>query len=296
MVKNNEFIDFNIKRVATFSSIIVFVIFLLCVLWGGWYTVDAGEKGIQLRNGAVTRVVDAGLYFKMPFFDSVTRISTRTDVSYFNNLSSYSKDQQAANVVASVTFRIPAGEAEKVYLSFKTIEELISYTLERQLPNQVQNVFGKYSAIDAVQKREQFVIDVTESLRESLKEFPIIIESVQIEKIAYSKAYEQSVEDRMRAEVEVQTQIQNLQREKISAEIAVTKAQAIADSTLAQAKAAAEAVILKGEAESKAILAKTEALKQNAALIELTKAERWDGRLPQTMLPNTAIPFIDAKK
>ena len=118
---------------------------------------------------------------------------------------------------------------------------------------------------------------------------------MQIEDIDFSRAYEQSVEDRMKAEVEVQTQKQNLEKEKITAEIAVTKAQAIADSTLAQAKAEAEAVILKGEAEAKAITAKTKALQANSALVELTKAEKWDGKLPATVLPNSALPFIDVK-
>ena len=31
-------------------------------------------------------------------------------------------------------------------------------------------------------------------------------------------------------------------------------------------------------------------------LIELTKAERWDGKLPTTVLPNGTLPFIDASK
>lgn len=42
--------------------------------------------------------------------------------------------------------------------------------------------------------------------------------------------------------------------------------------------------------------AKAEALASNLQLVELTKAERWDGVLPTTMLPNNTIPFLDAKK
>jgi hypothetical protein len=29
--------------------------------------------------------------------------------------------------------------------------------------------------------------------------------------------------------------------------------------------------------------------------VELTKAERWNGVLPTTVLPNGALPFIDIK-
>jgi Membrane protease subunits, stomatin/prohibitin homologs len=276
--------------------IAIIIIIGVYIAFSGWYTVDAGEKAIQLRNGAICRSVDAGLYFKMPFVDTVKYISTRTQNQTFNELSTYSKDQQPAKIKASVTFKVPSGEVESVYLNFKDIKGLSSNTIERQVPNQIENVFGHYSAIEAVQKRAQLTKDVNDAIKQSLENYPIIVESVQIEDIDFSRAYEQSVEDRMKAEVEVQTQKQNLEKEKITAEIAVTKAQAIADSTLAQAKAEAEAVILKGEAEAKAITAKTQALQANSALVELTKAEKWDGKLPETVLPNSTLPFIDTKK
>lgn len=76
----------------------------------------------------------------------------------------------------------------------------------------------------------------------------------------------------------------------------MTQAQAEADSKLAEAKADAEATRLRGEAEADAIKARAQALASNQNLVELTKAERWDGTLPTTMLPNSALPFIDATK
>ncbi|OCG56813.1 SPFH domain-containing protein [Gilliamella sp. Imp1-1] len=289
------------EKRTTEMSILKIVFIAIAIVIGlyisiaGWYTVDAGERAVQLRNGAITRTNDAGLYFKLPFIDSVKYISTRTQNRSFNELSTYSKDQQPAKIRASVTYKVPSGEAENVYLNFRDIEGLASNTIERQVPNQIENVFGHYSAIEAVQKRAQLTKDVNDAIKQSLENYPIIVESVQIEDIDFSRAYEQSVEDRMKAEVEVQTQKQNLEKEKITAEIAVTKAQAIADSTLAQAKAEAEAVILRGEAEAKAITAKTKALQANSALVELTKAEKWDGKLPATVLPNSTLPFIDTK-
>ena len=291
-MKGKHTTEISISKIVSIAIAIVIGLYIAIT---GWYTVDAGERAVQLRNGAIIRTSDAGLYFKLPFIDSVKYISTRTQNRSFNELSTYSKDQQPAKIRASVTYRVPAGEAENVYLNFRDIEGLASNTIERQVPNQIENVFGHYSAIEAVQKRAQLTKDVNDAIKQSLENYPIIVESVQIEDIDFSRAYEQSVEDRMKAEVEVQTQKQNLEKEKITAEIAVTKAQAIADSTLAQAKAEAEAVILKGEAEAKAITAKTKALQANSALVELTKAEKWDGKLPATVLPNSALPFIDVK-
>lgn len=295
MIENDDDINITKMFILKIVSVAIAIVIGLYIAITGWYTVDAGERAVQLRNGAIIRTNDAGLYFKLPFIDSVKYISTRTQNRSFNELSTYSKDQQPAKIRASVTYKVPAREAENVYLNFRDIEGLASNTIERQVPNQIENVFGHYSAIEAVQKRAQLTKDVNDAIKQSLENYPIIVESVQIEDIDFSRAYEQSVEDRMKAEVEVQTQKQNLEKEKITAEIAVTKAQAQADATLAQAKAEAEAAILKGEAEAKAITAKTKALQANSALVELTKAEKWDGKLPATVLPNSTLPFIDAK-
>jgi regulator of protease activity HflC (stomatin/prohibitin superfamily) len=122
---------------------------------------------------------------------------------------------------------------------------------------------------------------------------PIIVESVQIENIDFSDAYESSIEARMLAEVEVQKVRQNAEREKVQAEIAVIQAQAQADSKLAQAKADAEAITLRGNAEADAIKAKGAALRDNAGLIALTQAEKWNGQLPTTMVPDSTVPFMD---
>jgi regulator of protease activity HflC (stomatin/prohibitin superfamily) len=88
----------------------------------------------------------------------------------------------------------------------------------------------------------------------------------------------------MLAEVEVQKVQQNAEREKVQAEILVI-----------QAKAEADAKKLQGEAEAYAINARGKALRDNPALIELVQAEKWDGKLPTTMVPGQAVPFINVK-
>jgi Skp family chaperone for outer membrane proteins len=88
----------------------------------------------------------------------------------------------------------------------------------------------------------------------------------------------------MLAEVEVQKVQQNAEREKVQAEIAVI-----------QAKAQADAVKLQGDAEAHAINARGKALRDNPSLIQLVQAEKWDGKLPTTMVPGQTVPFINVK-
>jgi hypothetical protein len=39
----------------------------------------------------------------------------------------------------------------------------------------------------------------------------------------------------------------------------------------------------------------SEALAQNQNLVNLIQAEKWDGKLPQTMVPGGALPFLQVR-
>ena len=276
--------------------VVVGVVLVVAVLFfGSWYTVDQGERGVHLRNGAVIGSSEPGLGFKVPVIDTIKKISIQNLAVQYNAVQAYSKDQQTAVIRVSVSFHVPAADVIELYSEYGSIEGLTTRLVDRQVPTQVENVFGQYTAISAVQKRTAFVQDVTNAIRKAVVG-PVVIDGVQIENIDFSDAYEKSIELRMQAEVLVQTEKQNLEKEKVNAEIAVTKARGEADSSLARARADAEATRIKGEAEGDAIKAKAQALAQNVNLIELTKAERWNGTLPTTMIPNAAIPFLNTSK
>ncbi|MNE59598.1 hypothetical protein D3C80_1547040 [compost metagenome] len=115
---------------------------------------------------------------------------------------------------------------------------------------------------------------------------------MQIENIDFSDAYEASIEQRMLAEVEVQKLRQNAEREKVQAEITVTQANASADSVRAKANADAEAIRIMGDAEATSIKARGDALRENPGLVALTQAEKWNGQLPTTMLPDGSVPML----
>ena len=271
------------------------VLLLLVTLMGSWYTVDETERGVLLRNGALVKVVEPGLSFKIPFIESVKFISVQSNATTYQGLQAYSKDQQTATLNVSVSWHVLPAEVDKVYMQYRDLDGLVSRLISRQVPTQVENVFGQYNAVSAVQNRGKFVNDVAKAIKEAIAG-PVVIDGVQIENIDFSDDYERSIALRMKAEVEVKTREQMLATEQVEAQIVVTRAQADADSRVAQAKADAEATRLRGNAEADAIKAKTLALSSNPALIELTKAERWDGKLPTTMLPNGTLPFIDAGK
>lgn len=268
---------------------------LVAGVLGSWYTVDETERGVLLRNGALVGVIEPGLSFKVPFIETVKRISTQSQVTLYDRLQAYSKDQQAASLRVSVSWHVAPTEVAKVYTAYQTSEAMKDRLISRQVPTQVENVFGRYNAVAAVQNRGQLVSDISAAIKSAI-DGPVVIDSVQVENIDFSDAYEKAVEARMTAEVQVKTREQQLATEQVQAQIRVTQAQAEADSKLAQAKADAEATRLRGQAEAEAIRARAQALASNQNLVELTKAERWNGVLPTTVLPGGTLPFIDVHK
>ena len=264
------------------------------VLLASYFTIDQGERGVVLRNGAFSYVAEPGLNFSVPIITSVEKISVQEKVSLYEGLQSYSKDQQPATMRVSVSFQIPVSEVSAVYSQYGTIDNLVSRLLDRQVPKVLEEVFGHFNAVTAIQDRINFGAEFQAALQKAVVG-PIVIKSVQIENIDFSSAYETSVENRMLAEVEVQKVRQNAEKEKITAEITVIKAQAAADSQVASAKAQAVATRLAGEAEAAAITAKGEALAKNPQLVDLIQAERWNGVLPTQMIPSGAVPFLNVR-
>ncbi|MCJ8053659.1 prohibitin family protein [Shinella curvata] len=275
----------------------------LSILFGSWFTIDQGERGVILRYGAVSGTADPGLGFKLPLIDSVVRISVQSKAIVYEKMEAYSRDQQPADIRLSVNYRIPADRVETVYANYGGEDGLLSRLIERKVFEETKTVFGRFNAVTAIQERGRLNSEVAAAIQEGIAG-PVLIESVQIENIDFSEAYEASIEQRMLAEVEVQRLRQNAEREKVQAEITVTQARAQADARRAEAQAQAdavrlaaqaesEAIKLRGEAEAEAIKARGDALKDNPGLVSLTQAEKWDGQLPRTMLPGGSVPMLN---
>jgi regulator of protease activity HflC (stomatin/prohibitin superfamily) len=286
----------NESKVIVGGVAAVFVgIIALAILGGSFYTVDQGERGVVLRNGAVVGTAEPGLGFKLPIVDSVRSVTVQTQARLYENVMVYSRDQQTAELQVSVNYRLPSDQVEQVYSDFGGQSGIVTRLLDRQVPENVKNVFGRFNAVTAIQERGRLTFEIQEAIQKAVTG-PMIIESVQIENIDFSDAYEASIEQRMLAEVEVQKVQQNAEREKVQAEIKVIQAQADADARVAQATAEAKAIRLRGEAEAQAIRVRGQALAQNPGLVNLVAAENWDGKLPSTMVPGSAVPFVNVDK
>lgn len=276
-----------------FGAIAVVVVLILAFVFQGIYTVDQGYRGVILRTGAVIGIAQPGLGFKLPFFDRVVQVRVQTNSKVYDRMETYSRDQQLAELRLSVTYRLVPEEVDEVYGQYGGEEGIVNRLVDRRVNELARTVFGQFNASEAIQQRALLNQQISTAIIAAVAGGPIIVESVQVEDIAFSTVYEQSIEARMLAEVEVQKRTQELEQQRVQAQITVTQAQASADARLAEARAQAEATRMAGEAEADAIRARGDALRDNPMLIALVTAENWNGVLPTTMLPGGTIPFLD---
>lgn len=298
----------KLPGIAGFVAAAFAVLFVLAIAFGSWYTINQTERGVILRNGALAGTAQPGLGFKIPWIDAVEKVSIKTETISWDKMDTYSFDQQQAHLKVSVTLHPSPDKVGELYTRFGGLSGAVNQLLAPHVNQQVKVVFGQYTAVRAIQTRAKLNSDIKEAITASLIGSDVlVVESVQLENIEFSSAYLKSIEQRMLAEVEVQQLQQNAEREKVQAQITVTKANALADALRADAKAKADAAKLagdgsayatkvRGDAEASAISARAAALAANQNLILLVQAERWNGVLPTTMLPGGAVPMLNLDK
>ena len=262
------------------------------------FSVDEGEIGLVTKYGEIIETKTAGLHWRSWLEDDIT-FSTREQKIVLgafdekgdltSGISAYTRDTQTVTTALTITYKLTDPVA--VYRNYRTTQNMINQLLEPRSRQALEVVFSDYTAQRALENRAKLTTDITNQIREAVKGYPIEITAVQ-SVIQFNKEYEKRVEESVQKNVAIQTAERELLIQQKQAEIVKVNAQAKADAEVIQAKADAEKVRLAGEAEAAAIRAKGEALKENRQLVDLTAAEKWNGVLPSTMTPNSAVPFV----
>lgn len=268
-----------------------FAVLILAVMFSAspFFTVEQGEAGLVLRFGKVASVAPPGLNFKIPIMDRVVRMSTRTEKRVYDKVLSYSRDVQEASIRLSVNYRVPFDQIAEVYTRYGV--NYAERIIDPIVPDRTKKVFGQYQAQTVVSDRVRLGQQIEEAIKTSMPS-QIVVDSVQFENIDFSANYTRAIEAAAQAEAQVRQSRNELEREKVEAEKRVVQAQANAAQIRERAQAEADAIRLKGEAEARAIEAKARAFLDNPGYTNLIAVERWNGVLPTTMLPGSAMPFI----
>lgn len=245
---------------------IIIVIFFI-VLFGAFYIIEAGERGVLLTFGKPDMVAKGeGIHFKIPIVQTVRKLDVKTQ-KYEAELTASSRDLQDVNTKIAINYRIVPESVPEIYRDIGIdYAEKIIYPLEQETNKAITS---KYSAEELITKREEVRQEMKDTLAEKLRSRGIIVEEISIINFAFSPSFAQAIESKVTAEQLKLKAERDLERIRVEAEQKVTQAQA--------------------EAES--IRIQSQALKENPDVLQLRWIEKWNGIMPQVVGGNS-MPII----
>lgn len=260
----------NVSGVKVVGVLIgLFVILIIIISLFPVAFVGAGERGVVMKFGNVQdKVLGEGVHFRQPFQDEVKVISVKTRTTKITGVAG-SSDSQVVTFTAQVNWRMNANTVNKTYQSVGDENAVEANYIATKGPDAIKEAVSKSTAIDFQKNREKVRSIAIENLRKRMGS-TAVVDDISFTDINFSPEFNAAIEAKVTAEQEAQAQKNKLESVKYQAQQKIETA--------------------KAEAES--IRIQTEALSQNQNLIELEKAKRWNGVLPQTILGGT-VPFFN---
>ena len=255
---------------------------------------NEGHIGIVKRFSEAKKQVSPGLHFKVPFVDSVESIEVRTRKNE-EKMSSSTKEQMPVTVHVSVNWTVNRDSALDLFKQYGGLSQFEQRILAPRFRSATKDVIPQYEAEQLIQDRASAIQGIERSLVEEMRDFPVIVDNIQIENIELPKKYLTSIETKQTEKNLAAAEQHKLERQRLEALRAVNTADAKAQGIIKVAEAEADAIRLKGQAEAEAIEAKAKALRDNPLIVSLTEAQAWDGRLPSTIMGEGALPILDMR-
>jgi regulator of protease activity HflC (stomatin/prohibitin superfamily) len=258
-----------IRTIAMWVGIAILAIVVLSFAGCGIKVVDTGQRGIKTRFGEiVSESLPEGLYFFNPITSSIVEMDTRVQ-RFDGETDTYTRDVQQAVIKYTLNYRLQQNAAHLVYRDIG--REWETRLIPQVVLGTLKEVVGKWDAVDLIANRDKAATTAYDSIQRILAERNVEISRFEITDIAYTKEFENSVEQKVIAQ---QRAIEEQNRTK-------------------QIEEQARQKVLSAEAEAKSMQIRAEALEQNAKLVEWEAVQKWNGVLPQYMLGGGATPFIN---
>lgn len=270
----------------------VFTLILAIIVgWSSLYITPEGHVDVVKKFSKAEYVAEPGLNFKIPVISTTDTIEIRTRNLRITQLAAATKEQMPVTAIVSMNWLVKKESVLHLYKDYGSLEQFESRVIIPRFTALAKESISKYTAEEAINKRDLVSATLKTILVDSMKDLPIDISIVNIEDIALPEVYKKSIETKQTEKNLADAEVFKLQRQNLEAQKLVNTANAEADSIRAKAQAEAESISLKGKAEAEAIQAKARALNDSPLIVELTKAQNWDGALPTTVLGSN-IPML----
>jgi regulator of protease activity HflC (stomatin/prohibitin superfamily) len=301
---------------------------LLLVLAKPFIIIEEGERGILSTNGKYSdQALLPGLHFIIPLIQKVYVVDTRV------RIINYASRLEAGNGIdrEGIMVKPPITVLDKTGLPV-TIELTVQYRLNAEYAAQtisnwgfswedkiinpvvrdvVRNVIGKYDAEKLPQLRNTIATEIEQDIAKnikSLKNQPVILQSVQLRDIGLPKKVKEQIERVQLAKQEVQKAEQEVARARQEALRKAAEAKGVADKARIEAQGKADAMMIEAKAKAKAnnLISKSltkqlielEQIKIQGKFNEALKTNK-DAKIfltPGGSTPNIWVDMKDAKK
>jgi membrane protease subunit HflC len=166
------------------------------------FTIGEREQGIVVQFGNPKRIVqEPGLYFKLPFVQTLVRVDKRvlsTDAARTAEYLTLDKKRVMVDQVSRWRITNPL----EFYRSVRDLQRAQA-RLDDNIAARLRQEIAAHNFLDLVrQKREQIMETVTKDVRETVKSFGIEVLDVRIKQVDLPQEVQASVFARMRAERE----------------------------------------------------------------------------------------------
>jgi regulator of protease activity HflC (stomatin/prohibitin superfamily) len=287
---NNSFIKFIVLAVVVLGGIFSFV---------GCERIDAGHVGVKVNLYGTGKGVDdvtevTGWVFYNPISTKIVEFPT------FMQHKEYKQVLEDGEIVSDESFVVNSKDGSEFHVS-----PLLNYSVKRE---RVPYIFGKYrvelsqiesgflktavydafrvvansyTADELISNRQQFEIKVRKVLEDQLSPEGFIL-SQFTSNLIYPETFKKAIEAKNNA---VQT--------ALTAENQVKTAEAEAKIKIARAEGNAKAMLTNARAEAEANQLKQRTL--TPMLLQQQWIERWNGKLPETMLGDKTNAMIGIK-
>lgn len=260
------------KKILGIIGIIVFVIIILMAFPVAF--VGAGERGVIFNtfSGVENRVLGEGIHFRIPFVESVHKMSIKVQKNDVK-AEAASKDLQTISTDIVLNWHLDASAVNKVYQQIGDENAIMDRIITPAVSEVVKASTALYTAEEVIVKRPLLKQTIDDTLSTRLLAYNVILDDVSIVNVDFSAEFNKAIEAKSVAIQNAQKAENDLKRIEIEATQTVTTAKAQAESMKIQ----------------------SEALAQNQKLVDWEAVKKWDGKLPQYMMGST-VPFINLNK
>lgn len=255
----------TIFRYLGIAGIVIFVAVSISTVF---YVVNPGEVGVEVLFGSVQRYSENGLHLKNPLSSVVVfDIKTQREEQRSEGAS---QDLQLVIVESVINYHLDASKIPELYSQVG--RDFARKVIIPSIQECIKAATAKYKVEEVIVKRHEVKQLIFESLKNKLSNYYIILEDVNIQDIDFSDEFNRVVEEKQIEEQKIKTA--QYRRE--------------------QAEQDKERTILEAQAEAE----KQRLLKVNTSkeVVELKWIEKWDGKLPETILGDNSVPMINLNK